>query len=128
VYNGRCKIYLRRKTMNKYFLIKEYNEEKHFDEILTIVKNVEPGSWYDEHKIDVSENVFDFITCNGKWAVLSFKDNVLLKVNNVCKEYCNGQYRYNFTDFKNVLDEEQIDCIYHETKKGDWLLVWRKND
>ena len=114
--------------MNKYFLIKEYNEEKHFDEILTIVKNVEPGSWYDEHKIDVSENVFDFITCNGKWAVESGKDNVLLKVNNVCKIFCNGQYRYSFTDFKNVLDEEQIDSIYHKTKKGDWLLVWRKND
>lgn len=114
--------------MSKYILVKEDNQEIYVKELYTIVKDVEPGCWYDDHKIAESDSPFDFIQSDSNWAVESRKSNIMLKVRNkgIITSNVNPESTYYFTDYSNSLDEYQVDFIYHKDSKGNWLLVWSR--
>lgn len=117
--------------MSKYILVKECDEEIYVKELYTIVANVEPGCWYDDHKIAESDNPFDFIQSDGNWAVESRKNNFMLKVRHKGTIISNSlisspESIYFFTDYSNSLGEDEVDFIYHKDQKGNWLLAWRR--
>lgn len=113
--------------MSKYILLIEHDEEIYVTEKYSILKDAEPGSWAYDNRFDESDNPFDFIQSGGNWAVESKKERIFVIVNNVGLILCDESY-YSFTDFKNVLYEHQVDFIYHKDSKGNWLLVWSRQN
>ena len=111
--------------MSKYILLIEHDEEIYVKEKYSILKDAEPGSWAYDNRFDESDSPFDFIQSGGNWAVESKKERIFVIVNNIGLNLCDDSY-YSFTDFKNVLDEDEVDFIYHKDQKGNWLLVWRR--